>query len=379
MEHRRDRAGVAPEIVAPANVLIVDDVPQNLLALEAVLRDEQVNILTAASGAEALELLLRHEVAVAILDVHMPEMSGFALAELMRASPRTAGIPIIFLTASPRNAVHAFRGYDAGAVDFLHKPIEAQIIQGKVQVFVQLHRQRQLLALRAERLEQVLSLNETMLAVITHDLRTPLSAVSLCGDALVRLPGESRSHVIGQRIQRSTRRMSRMIDQLLDFTRIRSGVMRIEPRPADLGAVARQVIDEVRQAHPEQAIHVAENGDLGGTFDPDRLGQVLSNLVGNAAQHAGGDEVQVLLDGCAADRLSVEVINRGRIDDDLLSRLFEPFKGVLHASSGLGLGLYIVDQFVRAHRGTTSARSEDGRVRLSLDIPRHVQGELPTG
>jgi len=368
------RPAIAEEPLPPANVLIVDDVPQNLIAMEALLRSEQVNVLTASSGAQALELLLLHEVAVALLDVHMPEMNGFALAELMRGSPRTAGIPIIFLTASPQDPVRAFQGYDAGAVDFLHKPIEPHVIGSKVNVFVELHRQRQLLAVRARRLEQALALNETMLAVITHDLRTPLSVVTLCADALGRLPVPDDARMIGQRIQRSAARMGRMIEQLLDFSRIRSGVLRIEPRAADLAVVAQQVIDEGRHAHGTRPIVLHATGDLAGTFDADRIAQVLSNLVGNAAQHVQDGDVRVVLDGAAHDALSVTVTNTGSIDDALLARLFEPFKGLTHAGSGLGLGLYIVDQFVRAHGGCTTARNVDGDVVLTVRIPRHAGG-----
>lgn len=364
--------GASDDPIAPTNVLIVDDVAQNLIALEAVLRSEQINVLTASSGAEALEILLAHDVAVAILDVHMPEMNGFGLAELMRGSPRTADIPIIFLTASPRSTPTAFRGYDAGAVDFLYKPIEPQVILSKVQVFVQLDRQRHLLALRARQLEQALALNETMLAVITHDLRTPLSVVSLCGDMLDRLPGNAQVRLMGQRIQRSAGRMSRMLDQLLDFTRIRSGVFKVEPQRSNLHAVAAQVVEEVRQAHPDRPIRVLSDGDCMGTFDPDRLAQVVSNLAGNAAQHAQGDEVLVFVDGTASAWLTVRVTNRGQIDDALLPRIFEPFKGLVSASSGLGLGLYIVDQFARAHGGTTTACNESGRVAVAVRIPRHV-------
>jgi signal transduction histidine kinase len=362
------------EHVAPANVLIVDDVPQNLLAMDALLRSDEVNVLTAASGAQALELLLLHDVAVALLDVHMPDMNGFALAELMRGSPRTAGVPIIFLTASPQDPVHAFQGYDAGAVDFLHKPIEPQVIRGKVKVFVELHRQRQLLALRAERLEQALALNETMLAVMTHDLRTPLSVVTLCAETLERMPPGAPTRVMTDRIQRSARRMGRMIEQLLDFSRIRSGILRLDPRPTDLAAVAQQVIDELRQASPEQTIQAMSVGNTSGTLDADRLAQVMGNLIGNAVQHAGGGRVLVTIDGSASDELAIEVSNPGQIADALLPRLFDPFKGVTHANSGLGLGLYIVDQFVRAHGGTVSARNLDDAVVLSVRLLRHVSG-----
>ena len=158
-----------------ANVLVVDDVPQNLMAMRAILEDEGLSVLTAESGAQALELLLTHPVAVALLDVNMPEMNGFDLAELMRGSSRTREVPIIFLTASPRDLRRMFRGYDSGAVDFLYKPVEPHVILSKVRVFVEMARQRELMRQNNERLARALSLNETMIAVMTHDLRTPLS------------------------------------------------------------------------------------------------------------------------------------------------------------------------------------------------------------
>ena len=129
--------------------LLVDDLEENLLALSALLRRDDVEVLEARSGAEALELLLAHDVALALLDVQMPDMDGFELAELMRGSERTRHVPIIFVTAGARDQHRLFKGYEAGAVDFLYKPIEPHILQNKADVFFQLHRQKQQLALRA--------------------------------------------------------------------------------------------------------------------------------------------------------------------------------------------------------------------------------------
>ncbi len=132
-------------------LLVVDDMPLNLLSMQALLQQPGLQLLTATSGEQALELLLQHDdVALALLDVYMPEMDGFVLAELMRGSSRTRDIPIIFVTAAPSDPVRLFRGYEAGAVDFLHKPLEPHVLQSKVRVFVELHRQRRLLHRRNE-------------------------------------------------------------------------------------------------------------------------------------------------------------------------------------------------------------------------------------
>jgi len=360
----------------PVNLLIVDDVPQNLVAMQALLQREGVNLLLAGSGAQALELLLEHEVALALLDVHMPEIDGFTLAELMRGSHRSRDVPIIFLTASPDDPLRVFKGYESGAVDFLHKPVAPQVILSKVNVFIELYQQRQLLKARNEALERALKLNETMAAVLTHDLRTPLSAILLCADKLaLELPEDNAgAQQTLQYLEASTLRMARMVEQLLDFSRIRSGGLRLEARACDLADVTRAVVAEAGSAHGADRIHLDLQGDTRLQGDLDRLGQVAANLVGNALTH--GSEARVEVDGRDPRGVLLRVSNAGRIDDALLPRLFEPFKASFHQSKGLGLGLYIVDQFVRAHGGRIAARNEAGQVVFEAMLPRRCDGTV---
>ena len=356
---------------APVSLLIVDDVPQNLVAMEALLRRDGLRILCAASGNEALELLLEHDVALALLDVQMPEMDGFTLAELMRGSQRSRHVPIIFLTASPQDPVRSFKGYETGAVDFLHKPVEPQVILGKVSVFIELYQQKLLLKARNEALERALTLNETMVAVLTHDLRTPLSSILLCADKLsLDVPEEAGAQQTLRHLESSALRMARMVEQLLDFSRIRSGGLRLQTRPCDASAVVAQVVEEGRQGQAGAQIEVACDGDMRVDGDADRLAQVVSNLLGNAFTHGGQAPVQVQLEGSDPTRLVLRVRNAGQIGEALLPRLFEPFKASFHYSKGLGLGLYIADQFVRAHGGTLHARNEAGEVVFEASLPR---------
>lgn len=356
---------------APVSVLIVDDVPQNLVAMEALLRRDGLRILCASSGNQALELLLEHDVALALLDVQMPEMDGFALAELMRGSQRSRHVPIIFLTASPQDPVRAFKGYETGAVDFLHKPIEPQVILGKLGVFIELHQQKRLLKARNEALERSLALNETMMAVLTHDLRTPLSAILLCADKLsLDMPDDAGAQQTLRHLETSTLRMARMVEQLLDFSRIRSGGLRIERGPCNAVTVVDAVVREVEQGQAGAPIEVLSVGDGRLQGDPDRLAQVASNLIGNALLHGGQSAVQVEVDGADPAQVVLRVRNRGQISESLLPRLFEPFKASFHASKGLGLGLYIADQFVRAHGGELTARNEAQDVVFEARIPR---------
>ncbi|MGY3040655.1 two-component system sensor histidine kinase/response regulator [Rhodanobacter sp. TND4EL1] len=361
------------EALPITNILIVDDVPQNLLAMEALLQSDTLRILKATSGAEALELLLLHEVALALLDVQMPEMDGFTLAELMRGSQRTRDVPIIFLTASPNDPTRSFKGYESGAVDFLHKPLDPHIIQSKVKVFIELYQNRVLLAARNEMLEGALKLNETMIAVLTHDLRTPLTVVMLCADSL-------RAHVKDGPLARtvaameaSTLRMGRMIGQLLDFSRIRSDILHLELQRGNLGVIGENVVNELRQTHPDRAINFVTEGSLDGQFDPDRLGQVFSNLIGNALQHGTEDTpVEVSIDGRDDQQLRLLVRNAGELPEALLPRIFEPFKGASSRSQGLGLGLYIVEQFARAHGGEATARNNGGHAEFEVRLKRRT-------
>lgn len=138
-------------------ILAVDDVEENLIALEALLKDEGVELLKARSGVEALELLLVSDVALALLDVQMPGMDGFELAELMRGTERTRRVPIIFLTAVATDERRRFRGYEAGAVDYLLKPIDTHTLRSKVAIFVELFHQRQEMARQRDELASALA------------------------------------------------------------------------------------------------------------------------------------------------------------------------------------------------------------------------------
>jgi PAS domain S-box-containing protein len=160
----------------PVKVLAVDDVAENLLALDALLKDQGVELLTARSGMEALELLLVHDVALALLDVQMPGMDGFELAELMRGTERTRRVPIIFLTAVATDERRKFRGYEAGAVDYLLKPVDPQIVRNKVAIFVELYAQRRELAQQRDQ-------HAAALARLTaHGDNSPLGIVELDRD-----------------------------------------------------------------------------------------------------------------------------------------------------------------------------------------------------
>lgn len=358
-------------------VLVVDDIPANLVAMQALLQEPGVRVVTAPSGPDALEALLQHDVAVALLDVHMPGMDGFELAELMRGAERTRHVPLIFLTAAAQDQQRLFRGYDAGAVDFLHKPIEPHVIASKVRVFVDMHRQRRQLAEQRDALQEALRINDLFTAVLSHDLRNPLSAIRMTGRLLERQAGELPAvRDAAERINHCSDRMSRMIDQLLDCARYRAHGLRLAPQDLDLDELARRVLAEFSGAEAAR-IELQTQGDLRARLDGDRIAQVLSNLVGNALEHGLADwPIQVRLDGNLPAELVLEVANGGDIPEAARETLFQPFHSGRPDSPGrrgLGLGLFIVDQFVRAHGGSVQlAAAPKGWTCIRVRLPRTV-------
>ena len=348
-------------------LLLVDDLPENLFALEQVLRRDDVDIVTARSGHEALEHLLTRDVALAIIDVQMPEMDGFELAALMRGVDRTRRVPIIFVTAGSSDRQRVFRGYEAGAVDFLFKPIDVRVLCGKVDVFITLELQR-------KALESSERMHELFVAILGHDLRNPLGSVIMGAQvARSRTEDEAIRRPL-QRVLDSGARMMRMIDQLLDMTRIRSGSLPLSTAEADLRELLDQAI--LGATVPRERFRVTALGVTTGRWDPDRLFQVCSNLVGNACDHApDGTPIHVRIDGASVDSVELRIQNGGApIPDSLRDVLFEPYRSAGNRNKrarGLGLGLYITREFVLAHGGTIHAESnEEEGTTFVVSLPR---------
>jgi two-component system sensor histidine kinase/response regulator len=358
--------------------LLVDDLPENLLALSELLREEDVEILEARSGIEALEILLVHDVALALLDVQMPDMDGFQLAELMRGSARVRRVPIIFVTAGARDQHRMFRGYESGAVDFLYKPIDPRILRNKASIFFQLDRQRRQLDRQLHERTETLRLNEMFTALLAHDLRNPLSAIMTSGRLIERIAAEPIAKDAAARVLSSGRRMGRLIEDMLDLARARVGNgIAIKREEGDLGVLIGPVVREQQAASPARHIEIVSRGVLKGEWDAERIAQVASNLIGNAIKHGDPNgPVVVSLDGTHSDTVCLSVANDGVIPAERHAGLFDPFKDGqqrVGRNEGLGLGLYIVQQIVTAHAGSIDVRTEDERLTVfRVRLPRRL-------
>ncbi|MEZ4256416.1 MAG: ATP-binding protein [Polyangiales bacterium] len=425
-------------------------------------------------------------------------------------------MPIVFVTAGARDRDRVFRGYEAGAVDFLFKPVEPHILRNKVQTFLDLHRHRRALAeqlelrrkseefrqrmlegssdcievldlagtvlrveaagraaagsepptaagqnwldrwggeraaaedaLRAARaggigrfrgridvpggdstwwdvvvtpirgadgepeqllvierdtteqrsaerareqlvleLQETLRLNELFTAVLGHDLRNPLGAILLSSEVLSSRAEDERAKNVVERVRRAGKRMSRMIDDMLDLARARlGGGIPIRPKPMNLGEAAHRATEEAHMVCPEREINVVLAGDLDGQWDDDRLGQLFSNLISNALRHGDTTSpIRVELDGGAVEAVRLSVHNRGVIPASLRESLFDPFRSGSseasrgNAKDGLGLGLYIVDQIATAHGGHVDVKSDEAAgTTFTVVLPRRMSVSL---
>jgi diguanylate cyclase (GGDEF)-like protein len=183
-------------------ILIVDDHPQNILALEAVIADMGFDIITARSGNDALRLSLKHDFALILLDVQMPGMNGFEVARLIRANPKTGHFPIIFVTAGMKDLLDQIEGYETGAVDYLMKPFEPVILRSKVRVFQELYQQRKVIERFYSNLEQIVEertaelkdANETISRLAATDELTKLFNRRSFNDNLAAAVSATRRH-----------------------------------------------------------------------------------------------------------------------------------------------------------------------------------------
>lgn len=387
----------------PSKILIVDDLPENLQALEALLRHEQRAIYQAASGEQALALLLEHEFALAILDVQMPGMDGFELAEVMRSTTRTRHIPIVFVSAAGRELDYAFKGYESGAVDFMYKPLDADAVRSKVNVFVTLDQQRretrrQMLALEQSRHEQEVllrELNQTQqelqrslrmrdefMSLVAHELRTPLNtlfletqmrSLQLKRGNTAAFGGQQMEAMI-QRDERQIKSMIRLIDDMLDVSRMRSGKLSIRPAKVELMNLLERVVSDLslQAATTGSSLTLRPHGGVDGCWDEFRVEQVIVNLLTNALRYGCGQPVEVSVER-SDEMVRIDVRDQGKgIASSDLERIFEPYeRGARNGEpKGLGLGLYISRQLAISHGGElrVSSKSGEGSV-FSLVLP----------
>lgn len=371
------------------NILIVDDRPENLLTLEGILDSPEFNLVKATSGNEALGLLLEYNIALALIDVQMPGMDGFETAEIMRSSDRTKHIPIIFITAISKQRKHIFQGYESGAVDYLYKPLDMEILKSKISAFIELFKYREKLEETTQKLQNTVDqLNQAkneaedanqaksaFLASMSHEIRSPLNGI--IGIAELGLLDKDIDPMQAERyldIKTSGQNLLEIINDILDISKIEAGKLELEEIEFSL----RDVVDKVFKI---AMVHVDQkNVELVVDLDPDipdiiigdplRLRQVLTNLLSNAAKFTEKGHIKLrvenhdLIEEQLRLKFSVEDTGKG-IPKEKQKLLFEQYvqadSSVARQHGGTGLGLNISRKLVKLMGGDISLESEDGK------------------
>jgi signal transduction histidine kinase len=332
---------------------------------------------------EALLSALRNDAGAALiaeeaLNSHYAE----TLLATLEIQPPWSDVPVLLLTLAPsRRAQSAHTDADLvgrANVMLLRRPMSPHLLLSAVRSAVRARRRQYQMRDLYDELSRAVQLSDMFVGILGHDLRTPLGAIKMSADLIVRSTEDARSLRPAGRILNSADRMTRMIEQLLDLAQVRQGRgIRLQLASADLGAITRQVLHELGDANPQANIHVSSAGILRGHWDPDRLGQVVSNLVGNSVQHGtAGSPITVELDGSQPELVRLSVANQGEIPDEAMPTLFEPFKRATTTKGGnrgLGLGLFIAREIVRAHGGDLAVRTADGTTIFETTLPREAR------
>jgi signal transduction histidine kinase len=369
----------------PVNILIVDDKAENLLALQALFQDSGYHIFEAISGKEAFDLAKLNDFACILLDVQMPILDGFETAKALRRLPRSESTPIIFVTALHRSDEYEVKGYISGAVDYLFKPINPEILMAKVAVFVDLYRkteeikaQKKLLEEAVEKfrendeLKAALLARDEFLSMASHELKTPITPLNLQMQTFIEL-FESGKHkdIDPSKLIRMLRtsqaqvdRLTRLIYDLVDVTKLTSKKLELQLAEADLRELVSKVIvdfeTEIRKAKIEINLHLAP--DVKGSWDAFRIEQIIINLLTNALKYGNAKPVNIYVKK-ENDKAILEIHDNGiGIAPENQARIFDRYERAVSGLNygGLGLGLYISRQIAALHHGVIVVKSTQG-------------------
>ena len=408
------------------SILLVDDRPENLLALEAILEPLSQVLVRAGSGPEALRQVLATDFAVMLLDVQMPGMNGFEVAEIIKSRERSRTIPIIFLSAISKEDAYVFKGYSMGAVDYVFKPFNPDVLRSKVAVFVdlflkqrELQRQGELLRdsqkrelelehrtslLEAEArsaaklsqmneelhrrqiaLEQAMGARNRFYASMSHELRTPINAV--IGYSTIMLdniygPLNPKQKEGLQRSLKAARHLLELVNDVLDLSKIEAGKIELSLQPVMFPSLIEDLFVTVRPLADEYGSSlslVMEGKSFNIVSDPRRVRQILLNLLSNAIKFGEGKPIRVKCTQCMDKSAEIEVIDEGvGIAQDDIARIFEEFVQVSESKQpGTGLGLPISRRLALLLDGSLTVCSKPGEgSTFRLTLPASIEDDV---
>jgi two-component system sensor histidine kinase/response regulator len=352
-------------------ILIVDDKPENLLALRTVLKDLDIELVEATSGNDALKATLRHNFALALLDIQMPEMDGYELAGILREEEKTARLPFIFISAVYTDNLNIFKGYEKGAFSFITKPFQPEILINKIKFFIDKHQQEISLhdlnlelKKKNKELEFINNEMESFSYSVSHDLRAPLRIINAFSSIFKesnydQLDAESKRLL--NSIIRNALKMSSLIDSLLNLSQL--GRKEINKVTIDMNMLVAKILDEFKSDTFNESLNLITLELLPAEGDVELVTQVYVNLISNAIKYSSKKDKPEVEIGCQLN--DKEVIyyvkdNGVGFDMNYENKLFGVFQRLHNVNEfeGIGIGLAIVQRIVVRHGGRVWAKAE---------------------
>lgn len=349
-----------------ANILIVDDTPANLQLLSDMLKARGYKVRPVPSGKLALQATELDPPDLILLDINMPELNGYEVCKRLKANPRFAEIPILFISALT-DTEDKVRAFHAGGVDYVTKPFQFEEVEARVQTHLELRRQKQELRESYEKLQDLERLRDSLVHMIVHDMRTPLTGISgfLELSAMQELPPKVAGYVSRARV--STDALIDMVSSLLDVNKMESGEMELDLTEYDMGSLVQEALAKVESLKGERQITVSTPAaPVTLTCDAGQISRVVQNLLGNALKFTPKDGAIQMRLFPAGEALRVEVEDTGPgIPEEYRARIFEKFGQVESREQkqkfSTGLGLAFCKLAVEAHGGRIGVDSEVGK------------------
>lgn len=378
-------------------ILIVDDKPENIFSLKTILELHAFPTDTALSGEEALKKILRQSYALIILDVQMPGMDGFEVAEAISGYSKARDIPIIFLSAASTDKKYITKGYISGGMDYITKPVDPDILLLKVKTFYRLYEQnfelnRIQASLRSEiefrkkaeaDLQEAVKKKDEFISIASHELKTPLTTIKAYLQLLDRSIDEADpTKMYMERALVQVRKLDNLIVDLLDLSKIESGKLKFNKKIFNFDKTLSNAIEMIRQTYPDYQIVQKGAAEIQLFGDEMRIEQVLINYLSNAVKYSPDHkEVHIEVSVREGNRLFVQVRDFGiGITKDHQINIFHKFYRVeeaAHRFQGLGIGLYICAEIIRRHEGEYGVESEPGQgsaFYFSIPVNSHSAG-----
>lgn len=356
-------------------ILIVDDKPVNLFSLKRILELNDFEVDTASSGEEALRKILKNTYALVILDVQMPGMDGFEVAEAITGYSRTKGLSIIFLSAVNTDKRFIEKGYASGGVDYVTKPVDPDILLLKVKTFYKLFEQTQELTRMQESLRAEIEFRkraeekkDEFMTIASHELKTPLTSMKAYLQLLARSVDDTNVDTRRVYLQRTLTQLDKLhglVADLLDISKLENGKLQLNKRAFDFEKLLVSTIDMIHQTQPSVVITLKGKANVEVYGDDVRIEQVLMNYLSNAIKYSP-DTKDILVNTFLSDKgeLVVEVHDKGvGIPLEKQEHIFQKFYRAEDTSNrfqGLGIGLYICSEIIRLHSGGYGVKSAPG-------------------